>query len=134
MRAMAHEAGKYLLVSIVALAVDYSLLVSLTRFGHLHYLVSAAIGFAAGLVVNYALSVAFVFQHRRVASRRLEFALFFGIGLLGLGLNEVLMKVFVEVVGLNFALAKIPATAVGFVWNFGLRRLTLFSASGQSAR
>ena len=132
MRAVAHEAVKYLIVSIVALAVDFGLYYSLTQFGHLHYLLSAAVGFSAGLLVNYTLSVAFVFQHRRVASRRLEFVLFFGIGLLGLGLNEVLIKLFVEVVGLNFAIAKVPAAGIGFIWNFGLRRLSLFRAPSSS--
>jgi putative flippase GtrA len=125
---LVHETWKYFLVSLAALAVDYGLLVGLTALAHVHYLVSAAVGFSAGLVLNYALSVAFVFRERRYQDRRWEFVGFLAIGVAGLALNEVLMKLFVETVGLGYALAKIPATGVGFVFNFGLRRVMLFTA------
>jgi putative flippase GtrA len=127
-RDLAHETWKYLLVSVISLAVDYALLVGCTSLGHVHYLVSAAVGFSVGLFVNYALSVSFVFQHRRLRDRRLEFVGFFLIGLIGLVLNEALMRLFVETFGLGYALAKLPATAVGFVFNFGSRRILLFTA------
>ena len=123
-----NEGWKYFLVSLAALALDYGLLVGLTEIGHLNYLVSAAIGFLAGLALNYALSVAFVFREHRLGDRRIEFLGFLLIGLAGLGLNEVLMKAFVESAGLVYALAKIPATGVGFVFNFSARRLLLFTA------
>ena len=123
-----NEGWKYFLVSLAALALDYGLLVGLTAIGHLYYLVSAAIGFLAGLALNYALSVAFVFREHRLGDRRIEFLGFLLIGLVGLGLNEVLMKALVESAGLGYALAKIPATGVGFVFNFSARRLLLFTA------
>lgn len=122
-----HEMWKYFLVSAVALAIDYSLLVGLTSIGHVHYLVSAGVGFAAGLLVSYALSVAFVFRQHGLSDRRLEFLGFMLIGLAGLALNELLMGFFVETVGLGYALAKIPATGVGFLFNFGVRRAFLFT-------
>ena len=125
---IARETGRYLVVSVLALAVDYGLLLSLTSFWHMHYLVAACVGFAAGLLVNYSLSVAFVFRQRRLRDRRLEFLGFFVIGLLGLGLNAALMALFVGGLGWVVALAKIPATAIGFVFNFGVRRALLFSA------
>jgi putative flippase GtrA len=126
---LARETWLYFLVSLAALGVDYGLLVFLTEVGRLHYLVSAAIGFSAGLAVNYALSVTLVFRERRLASRRLEFAAFLAIGILGLILNEALMKLFVETFGLAYILAKIPATGVGFAFNFGTRKALLFTAS-----
>ncbi len=129
LRRIFHESWKYFLVSALALAVDWGLLVALTEWARLNYLLSAAIGFGVGLIVNYLLSVAFVFSERRLASRRLEFVGFFAIGALGLALNEVLMKLFVETLGLGYALAKLPATGVGFVFNFGLRRVLLFTAA-----
>lgn len=127
-REIVHETWKYLLVSVIALSVDYGLLVGLTSLTHVHYRISAAVGFSAGLVINYLLSVRFVFRQRRLSDRRLEFVGFFVIGLLGLALNDVLMRFFVESLAINYRLAKIPATAVGFVFNFGSRRLLLFTA------
>ncbi len=122
-----HESWKYLLVSILALAVDYGLMVSLTQMAGVHYLASAAIGFCAGLAVNYILSVTVVFTERRLSSRRLEFLGFLVIGLLALGLNEVLMKAFVEALHLDYRLAKIPAAGIGFIFNFVTRRVLLFT-------
>lgn len=132
-RTLVQETGKYLLASLAALAVDFGLLVFLTHVAGVHYLISAAIGFSAGLVVNYALSVTMVFRQRRLRSRRLEFLGFFAIGLLGLALNEALMKVFVDSFGLGVAVAKVPATGIGFVLNFVSRRALLFTAPAQRA-
>jgi len=101
--------------------------VGLTEFVRLNYLVSAAIGFAAGVVLTYILSTRFVFRERRLKNRRAEAAVFFLIGIAGLALNEMLMKTLVEYAGLGYALAKIPATGIGFVFNFGTRRFFLFT-------
>lgn len=124
---LAIESVKYFLVSAAALALDYGLLIGLTEFAGLNYLVSAAIGFTAGLVLNYILSVRFVFRERRLESRRLEILGFALIGMTALLLNEVLMMALVEQAGLGYALAKIPATGIGFVFNFGMRRIFLFT-------
>ena len=130
-RTLFHETWKYFLASAAALMVDYGVMVGLTELAHVHYLISAAFGFSAGLVVNYLLSVTVVFSERRIADRRIEFIGFVLIGLMGLALNEGLMKLFVETVGLGYAVAKIPATGVGFVFNFGLRRVALFTAPAE---
>jgi len=124
---LVHESWQYLLASFLALAVDYGLLIGLTEWFHVHYLASAAIGYGAGLVVTYGLSVTLVFRERRLASRRMEFLGFAAIGLVALGLNEVVMKTFVEVLRFDYRLAKIPAAGIGFVFNFVTRRLILFS-------
>jgi putative flippase GtrA len=124
---LAREGSRYFLASGVALSVGYGLLVALTEFLRIHYLVSATIGFATGLVVNYVLSVAFIFSERRLASRWIEFAGLACIGLVGLALNEGLMRLFVESVGLGYILAKIPAAGLGFMFNFVTRRLMLFT-------
>jgi putative flippase GtrA len=124
---LAVESAKYFLVSAAALALDYGLLVGLTEFANLNYLVSAGLGFSAGVVLSYILSVRFVFSERRLESRRLEMMVFFLIGLAGLALNEVLMKTLVEHAGFGYIFAKIPATGIGFVFNFGTRRFFLFT-------
>jgi len=81
---LAVESAKYFLVSAAALALDYGLLVGLTELARLNYLVSAGLGFSAGVVLSYILSVRFVFSERRLESRRLEMMVFFLIGLAGL--------------------------------------------------
>jgi putative flippase GtrA len=131
MRAMLGQLVRYGLVSAVALAVDWGLLVALTEKLHLHYLVSAGAGFSAGVAVAYTLSILFVFEQRRVSDPRAEFALFLLIGLVGLAANQALLHVAVEWAGLHYALAKAPVAVVVFLMNFGLRRTLLFSAPQQ---
>lgn len=130
-RLIAGESWKYLAASVAALAVDYGLLVALTSGAHLHYLWSAAIGFTAGLAVTYVLSIAFIFRERRFG-RGAELTGFLVIGLIGLGLNELLLKGMVEGLGLYYAWAKVPAAGVSFMFNFIARRLLLFTAPGRA--
>jgi putative flippase GtrA len=69
-----------------------------------------------------------VFRHRAVVDRRREFIGFFGVGLAGLVLTQLLMALWVERLGLTPGLAKIPTAGLVFVFNFTVRRALLFSA------
>jgi len=113
--------------SALALGLDWGLLVGLTAAG-LNYLVAAAIGFCSGMVVTYALSVAVVFRHRRLADRWQELAAFVGVGLAGLLLTQGLLALWVEGLGLAPGLAKIPTAGLVFLFNFIVRRALLFRA------
>lgn len=120
---------KYGFASAAALALDYGLLLLLHHSFGLPYLAAAAIGFAAGLVLVYALSVRYVFNGRRRLSSGPELLGFLVTGVLGLALNEFLMSVFVEQLLLSVALAKIPTAGFVFLFNFIARRAMLFSSS-----
>lgn len=106
--------------------MDFSILVLLTAMAGLHYLVSAALAFVAGLTTNYVLSTVWVFQKRTFSDARLEFLLFAGIGLVGLGFNEVLMWFLTDLVGVHYAFSKLGSTCVVFLWNFLVRKYFLF--------
>lgn len=126
---LARQAAGYLVVSVVALGADAGLLWWLSGFAGVDYRVAAGIGFAVGLAVNYLLSIRFVFHNHRLRDRRIEFLGFAVIGLLGWALNEAIIILGVQTFKLAPIVAKVPATAVGFVFNFGLRRALLFSQS-----
>ena len=59
-------------VSVAALAVDYALLIFLTEYVGLYYLVSATISFLAGMLLVYATSVGFIFGGNRLWIDRVE--------------------------------------------------------------
>lgn len=118
---------RYTVVGGFAFVVDFALLVLLTSLAGLHYLISAVLAFLAGLTTNYVLSVVWVFHQRTYSSRRLEFLLFGGIGLVGLGLNEILMWLFTDRVGLHYTISKLGATFFIYLWNFLARRFCLFA-------
>lgn len=117
---------RYTVVGGVAFVADFGLLVLLTSVIGIHYLLSAALAFIVGLATNYVLSTLWVFHKRTLSNRRLEFLLFCGIGLIGLGFNELLIWLLTDGVGLHYAFSKIGATFVVYLWNFLARRFCLF--------
>ena len=117
---------RYVVTGVGALGVDVGTLYGLTRFAGVHYLVSAAAAFTLGLLVNYVVSSAWVFGHRVVQNRLLEFGIFAGIGLVGLGFNELGLWLLTSVLGIYYLWAKVATAGVVFIWNFGARKLALF--------
>jgi putative flippase GtrA len=86
----------------------------------------AAFSFLAGTTLSYVLSVAWVFDTRRFASKAVECGLFVLEGVVGLGLNEGLLWLFTEPLGLHYLVSKVLAATLIFGWNFGARKLLLF--------
>ncbi len=121
---------RYSVVGAVSFAADIGTLFALTQYAHMYYLASAAIAFLFGLVVNYVLSLVWVFGQRVYSNRTFEFGLFAVIGVIGLGLNEGGIWVLKERLGFNYLFAKVVTAAVVFSWNFGARKMLLFSAAG----
>ena len=117
---------RYGLVSVIALAVDFGCMVLLVELFSIHYLVAATASFISGLVVNYLLSRAWVFTDRKYESRVKEFIVFTGIGIVGLLLNNSIMWLAVEKIGIYYIFSKIIATILVFFWNFGLRKMLVF--------
>lgn len=118
---------KYFFVGGIAYTVDFGSLYILTDIVKVHYLISAAIAFTLGLVTNYSLSIVWVFSKRTVADKRLEFIIFSIIGLVGLGLNEVIIWFFTEWIHFHYLISKVFSTVVVFFWNFFARKKILFS-------
>ena len=113
---------RYTAAAGIALGVDVGLLFVLTEFGGLHYLVSATIGFLGGLIVNYFLSVRFVFAKRTLTNETHELFIFSSIGILGLIVHNGLLWTLTEWVGLYYLVSKIIATGFVFLWNFTVRK------------
>lgn len=121
------QMARSLVAGGAAFVVDFSALFVFTHYVGLHYLVSAAIGFLLGLATMYSLSIRWVFSHRSVKDWRAELIIFTAIGLAGLGLNELIMWLATEKVGTHYLVSKPISTGIGFFFNFGLRKLLLFS-------
>ncbi len=115
---------RYLIVGGVAFIVDFGLLAFLTEKFELPYQLSACISFVAGLTVNYVLSIFWVFnsQAQGRSAKVAEFTLFAIVGVVGLGLNALIMWLFTEKAGFHYLLSKIVSTIIVFAWNFFARR------------
>lgn len=124
--AVTGEFARYFAAGLLALAVDFSLYVALTEMLGLHYLASAAIAFSAGLATIYVLSIGWIFRHRRVGRSTHEFALFAGIGAVGLGLTAIVLFLLTDVLHLDYRVSKVASAAIVFLFNFGCRKYFLF--------
>lgn len=117
---------RYTFVGGFAFVVDFGLLFVLTEYAGFLYLVSAAVAFVAGLLVNYALSKLWVFSRTNYSNRLVEFLLFALVGIIGLGLTEVFMWCFTTLLGLYYILSKVITTAIVYLWNFFGRKYLIF--------
>ena len=126
---MKKELIGYAFVSIVALAVDVSILyVATYRLGMPSYL-AAILGYSSGLVVHYLLSVRYVFTHRRMGQRcRLEAMLYALTGIIGCAISSG--TVFLgDLLEQPLIMSKFAAVIVSFVVIFVARKTLLFSMS-----
>ena len=115
------EIIRFCFVGGVSFLMDYALLFALTEFVGIYYLYSSAISFSITVVFNYWLCVIYVFKGAQKQSAR-QAIIFFGTGVIGLGLNQLCMWFFVTVAGLHYMLAKIGATIIVTIWNYVTKR------------
>lgn len=117
---------RYTIVGGLAFIVDFGLLFVLTEYLGLHYIASATCSFLAGLLVNYYISTAWVFESA-IKSKRMEFTLFALIGVIGLGLNDLLIWVFTEKFHLYYMFSKLLTAVLVYLWNFLGRKYLVFN-------
>jgi putative flippase GtrA len=110
MTAIVQEGFRYATVSACALIIDITVLFILVHCLSWWYVAATTMSFLVGLFVANALSVARVFQYRRLQDPRIEFASFAGI----------------KILGVHYLIANCRAAGFTFVWNFLARCHFLF--------
>ena len=114
--------GKFAAVGITSLAVDYILLLVLVELLHIDFLIATSASFLASVVVNYFLSMRYVFSRRDDLSRKREFTIFAVLSAVGLGLNDLFMFVGVAVLSIGYQVMKLISTFMVTWYNFFSRR------------
>ena len=150
------EIFRFLLVGGTATLVDYfvfwifdgvlfPLLSSEGWWTTVSLILSTALGFCAGLIVNWLLSISFVFRQvkdKEEATSKKSFILFTIIGVIGLLITEVGILLLVamlpkislfgvtEILGTSWAkwLAKVIMTCIVLVWNYVGRKIFVFKS------
>ena len=109
---------KFGIVGVIAFLIDYGLMVALTEFFGVPYLISNTISFTVSVVFNYVASMRYVFERR-------EFIIFVVLSIIGLILNDLFMWLFVSVWFIDYRIAKIIVTVLVAIWNFVTRKIFL---------
>lgn len=116
---------KFGIVGVLAFLIDYGLMVALTEFFGVPYLISNTISFIVSVVFNYLASMRYVFERRDDLSRHREFIIFVILSIIGLILNDLLMWVCVGLLFIDYRIAKFIVTFLVAIWNFVTRKIFL---------
>lgn len=124
---------------LIDFAIGYALVALLA--GTVSNSVAAAIGgffgFTVSVIVNYILSMKFVFVRDENLGRKKEFMIFIVLSVIGLGINEGILVVCAKIYETNlflektfeftlwYTISKVIATAVVMVYNFVSRKIFL---------
>lgn len=112
-------------VGFLCFLIDFGVLCILTELLSIPVLISAALAFTVSVVVNYILSVVFVFEVSKNHSKKRNFILFIVFSVIGLGLTELLMFLGVDVIHIHYMFVKIISTGIVMIYNFITRKLFL---------
>jgi putative flippase GtrA len=120
--------ARYFVVGGVAACVDIGLFMAFARGMGLPYLPVSVASFVLATLVNYLLSIRFVFVSGQRFRRRWETALVFAVSAMGLVINSAILWLCVERAHATLLLAKLVATGTVFFWNYLARRFFVFGA------
>lgn len=122
MKKLFEQIIKFGIVGFIAFLIDYSILYILTEFCHIHYLISATISFTISLIFNYIASIKWVFDtsDKRTAKEVIVFVI---LSIIGLLINQVVMYIGSDKIGMHYMFTKIFATIIVMIWNFITRKI-----------
>ena len=120
--------GKFAIVGLTSLAVDYALLMFLVEACEADLFFSTTVSFIVSVIINYVLSMKYVFDHREGMSRKREFTIFTILSVIGLGLNDLYMFVGVTFLSIGYQAMKAIATFLVTWYNYFSRRFFLEGA------
>lgn len=116
---------KFLFVGGLAFLIDYVTLIICKEVFNIPLLLSAAIAFTVSVVVNYKLSVMWVFDIDKGKNKHQTFIIFIIFSIIGLILTELIMWIGSVLLEYNYLFVKIVATAIVMVFNFVTRKIFL---------
>ena len=129
---------KFGIVGFFCFLIDYGITVVFTNVFGVHYLISKFLGFVVSAIVNYILSIKFVFTNKKEMDKKKEFSVFIILSAFGLLINEIVMFVCMDLIfpastllqkyitrELMVSVSSIVATGIVMIYNFISRKLFL---------
>jgi putative flippase GtrA len=124
---------RYLVVGGISFIVDFTTLFVVKEFvlkdAYYSLYISTALGFLIGLMVNYLLSLYYVFNSAKgtgIGRSVNEILIFVAVGIIGLFISEFVMFVGAERFELNYLIVKVGVTIVVLLWNYLARKILIF--------
>lgn len=118
------QLGRYLATGLLAAALEYGLLILLTEYVGLWYIISNSIAYASGFAVSFLLNRYWSFQSREnIVKQFLQYAALFSLNLI---LNNVLMYLFTNTAGIPYTISKLIVMSMVVVWNFIIYKKVIY--------
>jgi putative flippase GtrA len=118
---------RYALVGGSVAAADVVFFYIFANLLSFNYLWVNAIGFVLGTLANYVLSVRLVFKSGTRFKMSEEIILIFFIATTSLLLNQIIIFVLIDKMGVNLMVSKLLTVASVFSWNYFSRKHFVFS-------
>ena len=115
---------KFGIVGVIAALIDFGVLMFLKELMHTDVLLASALSFSASVVVNYILSMLFVFQGAEKDKSK-EFVVFVALSIGGLLLNQLVMWIGAELLTAYYLWVKVFACIFVSTYNFVTRKIFL---------
>lgn len=125
MKKLIEQMFKFGIVGIISFIIDYGVFFILNEKLGIYYLVANVCSFSVSVVINYILNLKYVFQSSDNANKAKEFVIYIILNIIGLGFNQLIMKVCVGYLEIHPMIAKIIATGVVMIYNFISRKLLI---------
>ena len=116
---------KFGFVGGTAFVIDTGLLMILSKYMGVNYMIANVISFTISVIYNYILSMILVFDVKEDISKKKSLISFIILSIIGLGINEIIMKICVSIWMIPILVSKIIATAIVMVYNFISRKILL---------
>jgi putative flippase GtrA len=120
---------KFCVVGVTGTIIDFGLTWICKEKLKIPKFIANAIGFVVAATSNYILNRVWTWgsTNEQVG---VEYVKFFGVSLIGLGLNTLILYLLHEKMKLNFWFSKVVATGVVMVWNFLANHYFTFAGVG----
>ena len=128
-QAMLYKFLKFCVVGVTGTIIDFGLTWICKEKLKIPKFIANAIGFVVAATSNYILNRVWTWgsTNEQVG---VEYVKFFGVSLIGLGLNTLILYLLHEKLKLNFWISKVFATGVVMVWNFLANHYFTFAGVG----
>jgi len=116
----------YFFVGALAAIVDIGLFTIFASYLKFPWPIVSVITFISATLVNYFLSIRFVFKSGLRYKKHQEILGVFIISSLALSLNQIFLYLFIDKMNLHIVLSKCLATILLFLWNYFGRKKFVF--------
>jgi putative flippase GtrA len=117
---------RYFFVGGAAAVVDICLYTIFAVYLEYNYFVVASGSFVIALLVNYFLSIKYIFKSGVRFSSKHEILVVFIASGIGLLMTLIMLYFMIEVVGLDKFISKVVSTGLVFGWNYSIRNYYIF--------